>query len=70
MAPRAQKPKEPEPWDPPVLVPYSRLQELLHTGERCDKLEQQCRKFRQEIDGINGRLSEIIDRIADLARMI
>ncbi len=66
MAARTPKPKDPDPWDPSILVPYSRLQELLQVAGELQLLKDDILQLRRQNDALRSQFIELMDTFGDI----
>ena len=56
--------------DPQVIIPYSRLCELLQAGEEAQQLRMEVKQLRREVDALRVIQRECIDKIGELKKLL
>lgn len=59
-----------QPPDYPVLIPYSKLCELLEASEQIVKLRQEINQYKKEVLALRIIQQECIERIGELKKLI
>ena len=56
--------------EPQVIIPYSRLCELLQAGEEAQKLRKEVKQLRREVDALRVIQRECIEKIGELKKLL
>ena len=56
--------------DPQVIIPYSRLCELLQAGAEAEQLRKEVKKLRKEVDAMRVIQRECIEKIGELKKLL
>lgn len=56
--------------DPQVIIPYSRLCELLQAGEEAQQLRTEVKQLRREVDALRVIQRECIEKIGELKKLL
>ena len=56
--------------DPQVIIPYSRLCELLQAGEEAQQLRKEIKQIRQEVDALRVIQRQCIEKIGELKKLL
>ena len=57
-------------YDPQVIIPYSRLCELLQAGEEAQQLRTEVNQLRREVDALRVIQRECIEKIGELKKLL
>ena len=57
-------------YDPKVIIPYSRLCELLQADEEAQQLRTEVKQLRKEVDALRVIQRECIEKIGELKKLL
>ncbi len=55
-----------EPLDPPVLIPYSQLVELLEAPGKVLALEKEMKRIREQLVAVRYLYSELLEKVKEI----
>ena len=58
------------PFDPQVLIPYSKLVELLEASDRLGSIESDVQRILKMQDAMRSQMSELMIAFGDLKRFV
>ena len=58
------------PFDPQVLIPYSKLVDLLEASERLGGIEQDMKRILKMQDALRSQMAELMIAFGDLKRFV
>ena len=56
--------------EPQVIIPYSRLCELLQAGEEVERFRKEVKQLRKEVDALRVIQRECIEKIGELKKLL
>lgn len=62
--------KSKQPFDPPVLIPYSQLCELLEASQRVKDYEKQVSQLNDQVLALRIIQQECLEKLRELKRLI